>query len=77
MENNILYKELYDTKVLVLKILVLIPFTDNKIKITIFKLNLLNINPKLVIIFLFIFIINLIPIIKFKKLPNPLIFNKN
>ena len=59
-----------------LKTLVPIPPID-EIKIIIFKPNLLNINPKPAIVTQFIFIINLIPIIKFKKLPNPLIFNRN
>jgi hypothetical protein len=46
---KVIYKELYNTKVLILKTLIPIPFI-NKIKITIFKLSLLNINPKLVIV---------------------------
>jgi len=60
---------------LILKTLIVTP--ANKIKITIFKPGPLNMNFKLVIIALFISIINLIPIIKSKKLFNPLIFNKN
>ena len=43
------YKELYNAKVLVLETLVLIPFI-NKIKITMFKPNPLNKNPKLAIV---------------------------
>ena len=45
-----IYKELHDAKVFVLKTLVLTPSID-KIKITISKPNLLNINPKLAIVF--------------------------
>ena len=59
-----------------LKTLVPTPSID-KIKITISKPDLLNINPKLARVPQFISIINLITIIKSKKLPNPLIFNKN
>ena len=50
--------------------LVPIPFAD-EIKITILKPDPLNANPKLAIIAQFIFIT------KSKKLPNPLIFNRN
>jgi hypothetical protein len=71
-----IYKELYNTKILILKTLILIP-SINKIKITIFKPNLLNINPKPAIVAQLVSIINLILIIKFKKLPDLLIFNKN
>jgi hypothetical protein len=49
----------------------------DKIEIIISKPGLLNINPKLVIVAQPTSIINLIPIIKFKNLPNPLIFNRN
>ena len=59
-----------------LKTLVPTPFTD-EIKITIFKLNLLNANLKLAIVAEFVFVINLILIIKSEKLFNPLIFNRN
>ena len=69
-------RELFNTKVLILKTPVPIPFID-KIKITISKPSLLNTNPKLAIIAQPMSIINSIPIIKFKKLPDPLIFNKN
>ena len=41
-----LYKELYNVKTLILETLIVIPI--NKIKITIYKPSLLNINPKLV-----------------------------
>ena len=44
-----MHKELYNAKVLILKTLVPTPSTE-EIKITIFKPDLLNINPKLVII---------------------------
>jgi hypothetical protein len=47
-----------------------IPSID-EIEITILKPDLLNVNPKLAVI------AQLISIIKFKKLPNPLIFNGN
>ena len=40
-----IYKKLYNAKVLALKTLVLTPST-NKIKVTIFKPDLLNTNPK-------------------------------
>jgi len=43
-----IYKELYNLKALILKTLIATPI--NKIKITIYKPNPLNINPKLVII---------------------------
>ena len=49
----------------------------DEIEITIFKPGLLNTNPKPVIITYFISITNLILIIKSKKLPDPLIFDKN
>ena len=71
-----IYKELYNAKVLALKTPVLIPFVD-EIKITILEYNPLNTNPKLVIVAQSVSIISLIPIIKSKKLPNPLMFDKN
>ena len=46
---EVIYKELYDAKLLILETLVLIPSVD-KIKITILKPNLLNAKPKLAII---------------------------
>ena len=46
---KVIYKELYNAKVLILETLVLTP-PINKIKITISKPDLLNTNPKLVII---------------------------
>ena len=45
---NTLYKELYNAKVLTLKTLIVIPI--NKIKIAVYKPNLLNINPELIIV---------------------------
>ena len=44
-----IYIKLYNAKALILKTLVPTPFI-NKIEITIFKLSLLNTNPKLVIV---------------------------
>ena len=44
-----IYKELYNAEVLILKSLVLMPLID-EIKITISKPSPLNINPKLVIV---------------------------
>ena len=49
----------------------------DEIEVTISEPGLLNINPKLVIVTQPMFMINLIPIIKFKKFPNPLIFDGN
>ena len=49
----------------------------DEIEIIISKPGLLNINPKPAIVTQSISIINLISIIKFKKLPNPLMFNRN
>ena len=71
-----IYKELHDAKLLVLKTPVPTP-SVNKIEITILELDPLNINPKLVIVAQPVFMINLIPIIKSEKLPNPLIFDGN
>jgi hypothetical protein len=65
-----IYKELHNAKLLVLETLVPTPSID-KIKITILESDLLNINLKLVIV------AQPISIIKSKKLPNPLIFNRN
>jgi hypothetical protein len=73
---KVIYKELYDAKVFVLETLIPIPSID-KIKIIISKLSLLNTNPKPAIVTQPVSIINLIPIIKSKKLPNPLIFDRN
>jgi len=70
-----LYKELRNVKALLLKTLTTIPI--NKIKITVFKPNPLNANTKLVIVTQPISIMSLIPTTKSKKLPNPLIFNRN
>jgi hypothetical protein len=44
-----MYKELYNTKVLILKTLILTLSID-RIKITVFKFSLLNTKPKLVIV---------------------------
>jgi len=49
----------------------------NKIEITVSKPGPLNTNSKLVIVTQPIAVINLIPTIKSKKLPNPLMFNRN
>ena len=46
---KVIYKKLYNAKVLILKTLVSTPFI-NKIKITILEPDLLNTNPKLVIV---------------------------
>ena len=70
-----LYKELYNIKALTLETLIITP--ANKIKIIVSKPGPLNANSKLVIVTQPIAIINLIPAIKSKKLPNPLMFNKN
>jgi len=70
-----LHKKLRNVKALLLETLITIPI--NKIKITVSKPNLLNANTKLVMVTQPISIISLIPITKSKKLPNPLIFNKN
>ena len=67
---EVICKELYNTKLLVLETPVPIPSAD-KIKITILELNLLNTNPELVIVAQPVFIT------KSKKLPNPLIFDGN
>ena len=45
---EILRKELYNTKILILETLIVIPI--NKIKITVCEPSPLNINPKLVIV---------------------------
>ena len=58
-----------------LKTLIIIPI--NKIKITVSKPDPLNANTKLVMVTQPISIISLIPAIKSKKLPNPLMFNRN
>ena len=71
-----IYKELYNAKVLILETPVPTPSID-EIEIIILEPDLLNINPKLVIVAQPVFIINLTPIIKSKKLPNSLIFDKN
>ena len=71
-----IHEELYNANILALKTLIPIPLI-NETKITIFKPNPSNTNPKLIIVAQPISIVNLIPIIKSKKLPNPLIFNKN
>jgi hypothetical protein len=60
----------------VLKTLILTPPID-EIEITMSKPNLLNINPKPVTVTQSIFTVNLISITKFKKLPDPPIFNRN
>jgi hypothetical protein len=65
-----IYKELHNAKPLLLETMVPIPSID-EIEITILKPDLSNVNPKLAVI------AQLISIIKFKKLPNPLIFNGN
>jgi len=65
---NVISKELYNVKALILKTLTLMPLAD-EIKIMVFKPGLLNTNPKLVIVTQ--------PIIKSKKLPDFLMFNKN
>ena len=49
----------------------------NKIKVTISKPGPLNANLKPVMVTQPISIINLIPITKSKKLPNPLMFDRN
>ena len=59
-----------------LKTLVLTPSTD-EIEITVSEPSPLNTNPKLATVTQPISTINHVPIIKFKKLPDPLIFNKN
>ena len=63
-------KELYNAKLLILETLVPTPSID-KIKITILEPDLLNANPKLAIVAQFV------SIVKFKKLPNPLMFDGN
>ena len=73
---KVIYKELYNTKVLVLETPIPTPSMD-KIKITISKPGLLNINPKPITVTQLIFTTNLTPIVKSKKLPNPLIFDRN
>jgi len=70
-----LREELRNIKALLLKTLTTIPI--NKIKITVFKPDLLNANTKLVMVTQPISVISLIPAIKSKKLPNPLMFNRN
>ena len=55
---------------------ILIPSMD-EIEITVFKLSLLNTNLKPIIVTQSVSIINLTPIIKSEKLPDPLIFNRN
>ena len=49
----------------------------DEIEITVSKPGPLNTNPELVIVTQPVSIINLVPIMKSEKLPNPLIFNKN
>jgi len=70
-----LHEELRNIKALLLETLIIIPI--NKIKITVSKPNLLNTNTKLVIVTQPVSIMSLIPTIKSKMLPNPLMFNKN
>ena len=67
---EVIYKELYNAKLFVLETLVPTPSVD-KIKITILKPDPSNTNPELVIV------AQLISIVKFEKLPNPLMFNRN
>ena len=71
-----IYKELYNAKLLILETPVPTPSID-EIEITILKYDPLNTNPKPAIVAQPVSIISLIPITKSKKLPNPLIFNKN
>ena len=73
---KVICKELYNTKILILETPIPTP-SINEIEITISKPGLLNINPKPIIVTYSVFIINLIPIIKSKKLPNPLMFDGN
>ena len=73
---KVIYKKLHNAKLLILETLVPTP-SINKIEITILEPDPLNANSKPAIVAQPISIINLIPIIKSKKLPNPPIFNKN
>jgi len=72
---EILHKELCNVNTLIIETLIVTPI--NEIKITICKPSPLNANPKPVIVAQPIPITNPVPTIKLKKLPNPLIFNKN
>ena len=73
---EVIYKELYNAKVLILETLIPTPSMD-KIEITISKPGLLNTNPKPVMVMQSVSMTNPTPIIKSEKLPDPLIFNKN
>ena len=73
---NIIYKELYNAKLLILETPVPIP-SVNEIEITILEPDPSNAKPEPVMVAQPVSIISLIPIIKSKKLPNPPIFNGN
>ena len=72
---EVLCEGLCNIKAFLLETLITIP--TNKIEITVSKPDPLNANTKLVIVTQPISITSLIPAIKSKKLPNPLMFNRN
>ena len=76
MIEAICKKKLYNIKVLILKTPIPTPPVD-EIEITVSKPGLSNINSKLVTVTQSVSMTNLIFIIKSKKLPDPLMFNRN